>query len=338
MARRVGCSGTVSEPTPFPVSVEEQCVVLHAAVRADAVLLHAPGSAEPRVRVGDASSGADAQTVELRTSADELLGTLSVLGGEGPVEELLASVARTVVALWELEAAQARLFDLEEALARADVELAHASGQLVHDLNNPLAAIAMCLEIAREQVEDDTLLAQLLDRADGSATKMKRMLVSLDDYGQRPVSGVTDLAVEVPALLADFAPLLDETVRVEGQLPSLALAPGDLRTVLVALWDNATKFRRDDVDLEVTVTAEPVGEAWRVRVRDNGRGIDPSETERVLQPTVRLDKRVPGLGLGLATVRRVVAAAGGRVGVESVPGEGTTVWFELPAGGPSAHR
>lgn len=313
-------------------------MVLRAATRADAVLLHTSGSSEPRVRVGDAADRLDGVTVELRTSSDDLLGTLTVVGGEGPVEEMLAGTARGVVALCEMEMSQARLFDLEEAVARADVELAEASGQLVHDLNNPLAAVAMCLEIAREQVEDGTLVAQLLDRADGSATRMKRMLVSLDDYGQRPVPGVSDLAVEVPALLADFAPLLDETVRVVGDLPTVALSPGDLRTVLVALWENATKFRRDDVDLEVTVTAEPAGEGWRVKVSDNGRGIDPADAERVLQPTVRLDKRVPGLGLGLATVRRVVAAAGGRVGVDSGPGEGTTVWFEVPAGSPSPHR
>lgn len=346
----------------LPDGVAEQCQRLRDAVGAEAVEMRPPGGGAPLLRFGGkAQDGADERgasdeardeardeaTAEVRTSAGELLGTLVVRGAAPPedgasLDASMGAAASAVAALAELEEARGRLFHLEEQLARADDALAAAAGQVVHDLNNPLAAIAMCLEIAREQVSDGDLLASLLDRASGSAAKLKRMVAALADYGQQPVAGVTDLAAEVPQLLADFAPLLDETVRVEGELPVVALAPGDVRTVLTALWENAAKFRRDDVDLEVVVRAEPVrdplGGRWRIRVSDNGKGIPPEDAVRVLNPTVRLDKRVPGSGLGLATVRRVVAAAGGTVGVEPAADQatGTTVWFEVPAAGPPA--
>lgn len=314
-----------------------QCRLARVATGAAAVAVHLDGLAEPVASDGDPADAPPVASADLLAEDGAVLGRL-VAYADRPVDaDLLGVAAGGVAALLEAEAARARIFDLEEAVARSDDQLAQASGQIVHDLNNPLAAIAMCLEIAREQVPDGELLASLLDRAAGSAARMKRMTVALNDYGQRTTQGSTDLAVEVPALLREFEPLLDEVVEVVEPLPVVGMSPGDVRTVLTALWENATKFRDDEVDLEVVVDAEQAGEAWRVRVTDNGRGIDQAELERIFAPTVRLDKRIPGMGLGLATVRRIVAAAGGRVGAEQPPGGGTRIWFEVPAAGPSGH-
>lgn len=322
----------------IPEGVAAQCDLVRAATGADAVVLTLVGQVEPQVRSGPSEVGGVPTTVDVRTSAGLPFGTLTAYAATPVDTGLLDAAAGAVALLAELEEARTRLFDLEETVARSEDDLSRASGQIVHDLNNPLAAISMCLEIARDEVPEGDLLASLLDRAAGSAAKLKTLVVSLDDYGQPREPGSTDLAVEVPSLLAEYEPLLDETVRVVGELPAVGLAPNEARTVLGELWENATKFRRDDVDLEVEVGAEPVGDHWRVWVRDNGRGIEAGDLERVFAPTVRLDKRVPGLGLGLAGVRRIVTRAGGRVGVESTPGTGSTVWFEVPAASPEQHR
>ncbi len=280
--------------------------------------------------------------VELTASTGVRLGVLRLFGGEvgdsGGRATHLEALAQAVVALCELEAARAQVFDLEDEVARSAEAVAQASGQIVHDLNNPLAGVAMCLEIARDQVPDGELLASLLDRASGSADRMKRMVVDLMQYGQQPSAGVTDLAVEVPELLSQFSPLLDETVEVLTPLPVVAASPGDVRTVLTALWENAVKFAPDDRALSIEVAAEEVPTGWRIRVTDNGRGFEPDEATRIFAPTVRLDKRIPGMGLGLATVQRIVAAAGGRAGAEGSPDAGATVWFELPAPVPEANQ
>ena len=71
--------------------------------------------------------------------------------------------------------------------------------------------------------------------------------------------------------------------------------------------------------------------AVRVEVQDNGPGLAPGTEQAVFEPFVRLGRtRQAGTGLGLATVKRIVEASGGRVGVQSEPGAGSCFWFEMP--------
>jgi signal transduction histidine kinase len=74
----------------------------------------------------------------------------------------------------------------------------------------------------------------------------------------------------------------------------------------------------------------------RVEIADNGRGIPADRQDAIFDPFVRLspDARRPGFGLGLATVKRIAEAYGGRVGVISTEGVGSCFWFELPTAPP----
>ena len=73
------------------------------------------------------------------------------------------------------------------------------------------------------------------------------------------------------------------------------------------------------------------GEEWVVEVTDNGRGVPLDQLDAVLEPLARADETTDGVGIGLATCRRVVEAHGGRIGLRPVPTGGTTAWFTLPA-------
>jgi len=69
----------------------------------------------------------------------------------------------------------------------------------------------------------------------------------------------------------------------------------------------------------------------RVEVADTGPGLPPGSEQLVFEPFRRAgNSHLPGLGIGLATVKRIVEAYGGRLGVWSTPGRGSTFWFELP--------
>jgi signal transduction histidine kinase len=73
-----------------------------------------------------------------------------------------------------------------------------------------------------------------------------------------------------------------------------------------------------------------VGSRWRLEVQDTGPGIPPGHEERIFEPHVQLDPGGGGIGLGLATVERLVNAHRGKLGVVSPPGSGALFWVELP--------
>lgn len=117
-----------------------------------------------------------------------------------------------------------------------------------------------------------------------------------------------------------------------GPLPTVV---GD-RTQLVQLFQNllgnALKFCRENVPPAVSISAVGCGGEWLVAVRDNGIGIDPQYADRIFTIFQRLHTRAdyPGTGIGLAICKRIVTRMGGRIWVESRPGDGSTFFFTLP--------
>jgi signal transduction histidine kinase len=102
-----------------------------------------------------------------------------------------------------------------------------------------------------------------------------------------------------------------------------------LLSLVANLADNAIKYARGGG--RVVIRAAAHSAKVRVEVEDDGPGLPPNLAERVFEPFVRgAGREIPGLGLGLATVKRLAEAHGGRVGVRSEPGRGSTFWFELP--------
>jgi signal transduction histidine kinase len=208
-------------------------------------------------------------------------------------------------------------------------ELAAFAGQVSHDLKNPLAGVSMSIELAREEAGSlaaaSPVLISLLDRAGRGAHRMRGMIDALHAYAIAG-SGTSPEPVDLAAVVEELDPSLESH-----DLPTVTADPDQMRTLLANLLDNAAQFTREGDPSQVSVSASRAGDSWRVEVADNGRGIPAEERDRVFEPMVRLDKTVPGTGVGLATCRRIVEAHGGRIGLAEAPGGGTVAWFELPA-------
>ncbi len=181
----------------------------------------------------------------------------------------------------------------------------------------------------------DALLAIVNDVLDFSQNEAGRLLIAIQDFDLRAV--VTDTLHLLTGRAR--AKELELGSRIDLAVPAtVAGDPGRLRQVLTNLVGNALKFtERGGVVVRVTVD-DPIdaAAAIRVAVEDTGPGIDPDDQAGLFEPFVQLDTSATrlhgGSGLGLAISKQLVELMGGAIGVDSVPGRGSTFWFTLTLG------
>jgi signal transduction histidine kinase len=260
-------------------------------------------------------------------------------------EEALVAIAERVVDVLELrlrtrelEDSLAALTQTRDELHRSNEALSVFAGQVSHDLRTPLTAIMASTEMLGQQpsIVADQWSGRLVATAFRSATRMAGMIEQILAHarvGAELHKTPTDLRTVLDSVLEDMAPTLSArraTVEV-GDLPTVPADGQQLYSVLLNLVSNAVKFARPDTHPAIVVSAELKHRSWRISVRDNGIGIPAADRERVFELFRRVETTVDGSGIGLATVKRVVEAHGGAIGISPVDGPGTIVWFELPA-------
>lgn len=220
------------------------------------------------------------------------------------------------------------------------------TANIAHDLNTPLNVISGTLEGLLDGTFPPTRerLGQLhaVTRHLAALVGDLRFL-SLADAGELHLDlAPDDLAGVVRDAASGFAELAARGgVRLRVDAPAGGTnARFDTRRVtqvLQNLLGNALRFTPSGGEVAVEVRSR--GAAWEVRVRDTGSGIPEEHLPHVFERLYRADEARggEGSGLGLAICRSIVGAHGGRIGVESAPGRGTTVTFTLPAAptGPS---
>src|SRR5205085_1152559 len=115
-------------------------------------------------------------------------------------------------------------------------------------------------------------------------------------------------------------------------LCSVRCSQGVLTSLVSNLVRNAIKYMGNSEVRRISVQVTDSGDRWRLSVQDTGPGVPLEKKSILFEPYVRAESKQPGIGLGLATVKRLAEAHGGHVGVEASPGSGSTFWFELPKG------
>lgn len=276
----------------------------------------------------------------LVTPEGVVIGTLCVFDVvprpvDPELEYALSLLAGRVIDVLQLELLTRRLAAVGSAPSAADERLGAFAGQISHDLKNPLAAISMSLEMVRDEVADgDPTVDALLARASRGAERMDLMIGDLLAFargGAAPDLRPVDLSELTQSVLVDLQEAVDGgSVAVES-LPTVQGDPAQLRLVLQNLIANALKFTsRAGTIPRVVVSTRQVGQSWRIEVADNGPGVPAESRERVFEPFIRLDKSIPGTGVGLSTSKRIVEAHRGRIGIEDAAEGGALVWFELP--------
>lgn len=236
-----------------------------------------------------------------------------------------------------------RAVSRELAAARLQSDFVSA---VSHEFRTPLTSMRQFTEML---VEDENLPVDkrraYYHAQERSTRRLSRLVESLLDFG-RMEAGARPYRIE--ALNAgQLARSVVEEFKQETNSNNLVIdynAPddgtivnGDREALAQALWnllDNAVKYSGDSPNIHVEVEA---GNPVTIRVRDQGLGIPPSERNRILRKFVRgssaKERGIKGTGIGLAMVKHIVDAHGGKVLIDSEPGKGSTFTIQMPSGG-----
>jgi PAS domain S-box-containing protein len=225
-----------------------------------------------------------------------------------------------------------------EALQLSNGDLEQFAYAASHDLQEPLRMISLYTQLLRDEYSgqlDDTARSYIGFAVTG-AQRMERLLRDLLAYSQ--VTGVpppqaerTNASTALRTALENLEALIRQTGAVihTGELPVVQVPRLHLTQLFQNLVGNALKYSGENLP-KVWIRAEYEQDHWRFAVKDNGIGIEPQYTKQVFGVFKRLHgPEYEGTGIGLAVCQRIVERNGGRIWIESTPGQGATFHFTL---------
>jgi signal transduction histidine kinase len=233
-----------------------------------------------------------------------------------------------------------RLVEQTEQCFRSNRELEQFASVVAHDLRSPLVGIGGFANLLRRRhrealgADGDLLVGHIVDGAARTQALIEDLLAYARLGADEGPLETVDCQALVKEVLETLAPQIEErgAVVTQEDLPRLTGNRTQLTRVFQNLIANALKFQASQQP-QIHVRSENKGDAWLFSVRDNGIGIPADQRERVFQIFQRVhgEEDYPGTGIGLSICKKVVEAHGGRIWVESAPGEGSTFYFTIPA-------
>jgi signal transduction histidine kinase/CheY-like chemotaxis protein len=233
----------------------------------------------------------------------------------------------------------------EEALVQSQKmeAIGRLTGGVAHDFNNLLTVVAGNLDLMQHMINGPRGLAmdrlqRLLEGAQRGLARGERLTRQLLAFSrQQPLQS---RVIDINATIEDFAPFiqraLGETIELQlklGQGPWMCrLDPAQFEAAILNLALNARDAMEQGGTLSVgtAAPAEDVAAGVVVTVTDTGTGMSPETIERIFEPFYTTKEVGKGSGLGLAQVWGFITQSGGRVGVDSALGRGTTFTLLLP--------
>ncbi len=215
---------------------------------------------------------------------------------------------------------------------------------VAHELRSPLSSMRTSIDLLLEDYDDlePSEAETMLQRLQGSAFRFQNLVENLLDYGSIQAGRFTmrpqpvELDVIIHEAFDQVYPLLQArhqriVLALEREHAMVIADRHRIEEVIVNLVCNASKYSPPNK----TITISTCRDSGRVflGVTDHGEGIPKEEQAAIFQPFYRSHQvagDAVGLGLGLPLAREIIEQHGGRIGVNSFPGEATTFWFSLP--------
>ncbi len=282
------------------------------------------------------------QTVRLAKDGRRIDVSLTI----SPIRDSNGTIIGASKTARDLTPMRAYATDLERQVRERTTELQAVNARLeafafsvAHDLRAPLRGMHGLSQALLEDYGDrlDEVGRDYAQRIVQEATSMDALIQDLLAYGRLshvdlPISavGLRDVLDSALHAVRQEAADRDAAIDVDAELPTVKGNRSVLVQVFANLISNAIKFGGPHPNVRIRV--ERSNGIARVRVEDQGIGIAPEHQERIFSVFERLHgiESYPGTGIGLAIVRKGIERLGGRVGVESAEGKGSSFWIELP--------
>jgi two-component system, chemotaxis family, sensor kinase Cph1 len=232
------------------------------------------------------------------------------------------------------------LKDVSLELERSNGELTSFASVVAHDLRGSLNTVGLFAQLLSNSssVKADAECIESLGSIQAELNRLSRFIESLLAYG-RVGSGEIRLQVcDCASVLSDVrrnltADLKRNSVAISNDpLPVIRADPVLIAQLVQNLIENSIKYHGEAIP-RIHVSAARQSDGWLFSVQDNGIGIRPEDSERIFKPFCQADAGKllgNGVGLGLATCKRIVERHRGHIHVESKPGEGTRFVFTIP--------
>ncbi len=234
--------------------------------------------------------------------------------------------------------AEEQLANKAEELVRSNMELSQFAHVAAHDLQEPLRMVASYTSLLRERYSGhiDDEADEYINFAVEGAMRMRELIEGLLTFSRVESTGRALEPTDVAEVLVQVRDSMQVAIRESeaalkvGEMPSVMAAGGQLRQVFQNLVANAIKFCGASPP-RIRVSAFRLRSEWVMVIKDHGIGIEPDYHEKIFQIFSRLHSRqeYPGVGIGLAVCKRIVERHGGRIWLESTPGEETSFFFTL---------
>ncbi len=229
-----------------------------------------------------------------------------------------------------------------EEVARAREDLAQLAHSVSHDLQEPLRMVSSYCQLLQRRYQGklDDEADEFIEYAVDGTRRMRLMIAGLLRFSRVTTHGRSFQPTEMSAVLGRIVRGLSEEITGAGGIVTSDLLPcvnadeAQMAQLLQELIDNALRYRSQQAP-QIHISAERIGEKCILSVDDNGVGIDPQYWSRVFGVFQSLHTREehPGTGMGLAICKRIVERHGGRIWLESEPGQGSTFFFSMPSAG-----